>query len=186
MTDPIKADFRNFVWMAWQALGLPEPAPIQYDVATYISEGPERRMIQAMRGFGKSYLTATYAAWRLYCDPDTTMLCLSATGNRSREFIRLTRQLVASLDVCAHMQPREGNRDGADRFDVGNRTNIVQANLSAQQGLTEQLEAVQQSESGVNLDEEAANLIRYQQFYQANAKVIQTGSTIMDAILGLR
>ena len=70
--------------------------------------------------------------------------------------------------------------------DVGNRTNIVQANLSAQQGLTEQLEAVQQSESGVNLDEEAANLIRYQQFYQANAKVIQTGSTIMDAILGLR
>ena len=55
-----------------------------------------------------------------------------------------------------------------------------------QQGLTEQLEAVQQSESGVNLDEEAANLIRYQQFYQANAKVIQTGSTIMDAILGLR
>ena len=45
---------------------------------------------------------------------------------------------------------------------------------------------MQQSESGVNLDEEAANLIRYQQFYQANAKVIQTGSTIMDAILGLR
>ncbi len=70
--------------------------------------------------------------------------------------------------------------------EVGNRTNIVQVNLDAQQGLSEQLRAVQQSESGVNLDEEAANLIRYQQFYQANAKVIQTGSTIMDAILGLR
>ena len=41
-------------------------------------------------------------------------------------------------------------------------------------------------EDEVDLDEEAANLIRYQQFYQANAKVIQTGSTIMDAILGLR
>lgn len=70
--------------------------------------------------------------------------------------------------------------------DVGNRTNIVQVNLDAQQGLSEQLRAVQQSESGVNLDEEAANLIRYQQFYQANAKVIQVGSTVMDAILGLR
>ena len=57
--------------------------------------------------------------------------------------------------------------------DVGNRTNIVQVNLDAQQGLTDQLKAVQQSESGVNLDEEAANLIRYQQFYQANAKVIR-------------
>ncbi len=70
--------------------------------------------------------------------------------------------------------------------DVGNRTNVVQANLSAQSVLTEQLSAVQQSESGVNLDEEAANLIRFQQFYQANAKVIQTGSTLLDTILGIR
>lgn len=70
--------------------------------------------------------------------------------------------------------------------DVGNRTNIVKVNLAAQQGLGEQLEAVQQSESGVNLDEEAANLLRFQQYYQANAKVIQTGSSILDAILGLR
>ncbi len=75
---------------------------------------------------------------------------------------------------------------GAMVSDVGNRTNIVQVNLEAQQGLTEQLEAVQQSESGVNLDEEAANLIRYQQFYQANARVIDTGTSILDTILGLR
>lgn len=75
---------------------------------------------------------------------------------------------------------------GAMVSDVGNRTNIVQANLDAQQGLTDQLKAVQQSESGVNLNEEAANLIRYQQFYQANAKVIETGRTVIDTILGLR
>ncbi|HBP80567.1 MAG TPA: flagellar hook-associated protein FlgK, partial [Halomonas sp.] len=70
--------------------------------------------------------------------------------------------------------------------DVGNRTNIIQVNLDARQGLTDQLRAVQQSESGVNLDEEAANLIRFQQFYQANARVIDTASTIFDTILGLR
>ncbi|GGW21622.1 flagellar hook-associated protein FlgK [Vreelandella hamiltonii] len=70
--------------------------------------------------------------------------------------------------------------------DVGNRTNITQVNLDARQGLTDQLRAVQQSESGVNLDEEAANLIRFQQFYQANARVIDTASTIMDTILNLR
>ncbi|SEL74397.1 flagellar hook-associated protein FlgK [Halomonas daqiaonensis] len=75
---------------------------------------------------------------------------------------------------------------GAMVSDVGNRTNIVQVNLDAQQGLTEQLKAVQQSESGVNLDEEAANLIRYQQYYQANAKVIETGRNVIDTILGLR
>ena len=70
--------------------------------------------------------------------------------------------------------------------DVGNRANIVQVNLEARQGLTDQLRAVQQSESGVNLDEEAANLLRYQQFYAANARVIDTASTVFDTILGLR
>lgn len=70
--------------------------------------------------------------------------------------------------------------------DVGNRTNIVDVNLDARQGLTDQLKAVQQSESGVNLDEEAANLIQYQQYYQANAQVIDTASTLFDTILGLR
>jgi flagellar hook-associated protein 1 len=70
--------------------------------------------------------------------------------------------------------------------DVGSRTNIVQDNLAAQQGLTEQLSAVQQSESGVNLDEEAANLIRYQQYYQANARVIEAGVAVIDTLLGLR
>lgn len=69
---------------------------------------------------------------------------------------------------------------------LGNQMNIVQANRSAQQGLTEQLQGLQQSESGVNLDEEAANLIRYQQYYQANAKVIETGTTLLDTILSLK
>ena len=40
--------------------------------------------------------------------------------------------------------------------------------------------------SGVSLDEEAADLIRYQQAYQASAKVIQTANVLFDAILGIR
>lgn len=67
--------------------------------------------------------------------------------------------------------------------DVGSRTNIVQVNLQANQSLSDQLTAVQQSQSGVNLDEESVNLVRFQQYYQANAKVIQTGASILDAIL---
>jgi flagellar hook-associated protein 1 FlgK len=37
--------------------------------------------------------------------------------------------------------------------------------------------------SGVNLDEELADLLRYQQAYQANAQVIQAASRIFDALL---
>jgi len=39
--------------------------------------------------------------------------------------------------------------------------------------------------AGVNLDEEAANLIRFQQSYQASARMIQTANQLFDAILRL-
>jgi flagellar hook-associated protein FlgK len=40
--------------------------------------------------------------------------------------------------------------------------------------------------SGVSLDEEAANLIRFQQAYQASAKVMQVASQLFDAVLAIR
>lgn len=70
--------------------------------------------------------------------------------------------------------------------DIGNRSQMVKVNLSAQESLTQQLRGVQQSESGVNLDEEAANLLRFQQYYQASARIIETATTVMDTILGIR
>ncbi len=135
LTDP-SVGFRNFAYLAWKSLGLPTPAPIQLDVADYLANGPDRRIIEAMRGFGKSYLTATYAAWRLYCEPDATVLCISAAQYRSREFIRLTRQLLSSMEVCNWMIPGDHDRDGADRFDVGCRTVVSKDPSLAAYGIT--------------------------------------------------
>jgi hypothetical protein len=118
----LKSDFRNFAFRAWQVLGLPEPAVVQYDICEFLQSGPKRRMIQAMRGAGKSYLTATYTAWRLYRNPDTTILCVSAVQTRAREFILLVRRLLDSMEELEHLRPGEWDRDGADRFDVGCRT----------------------------------------------------------------
>ena len=118
----LKSDFRNFAFRAWQVLGLPEPAGVQYDICDFLQNGPKRRMIQAMRGAGKSYLTAAYTAWRLYRDPDTTILCVSAVQTRAREFILLVRRLLDSMEELEHLRPGEWDRDGADRFDVGCRT----------------------------------------------------------------
>lgn len=121
-TQALKDDFRNFAFRAWQVLGLPEPARVQYDIGDFLQSGPSRRMVQAMRGAGKSYLTAAYTAWRLYRDPDTTILCVSAVQTRAREFILLVRRLIDSMDELEHLRPKEWDRDGADRFDVGCRT----------------------------------------------------------------
>jgi flagellar hook-associated protein 1 FlgK len=61
--------------------------------------------------------------------------------------------------------------------------NSVSNNATAYQALTNQATQAQQSFSGVNLDEEAANLIQYQQAYQAAAKAMQVSSSLFNDIL---
>ena len=68
---------------------------------------------------------------------------------------------------------------------VGNKARQVQISGAAQASLTLQVRTAQQSVSGVNQDEETANLLMFQQMYQANAKVIQTASTLFDTVLGI-
>jgi flagellar hook-associated protein 1 FlgK len=68
---------------------------------------------------------------------------------------------------------------------VGNTTNAVNASNTTQTALVTQITSSQQSVSGVNVNEEAANLLQYQQLYQANSKVIQTANTLFQTILGI-
>jgi flagellar hook-associated protein 1 FlgK len=69
--------------------------------------------------------------------------------------------------------------------DVGNRTREVELQSDAQTALVEQARSAQQGLSGVNLDEEAANLVRFQQAYQASGKVLQIASQLFDVVLAL-
>jgi flagellar hook-associated protein 1 FlgK len=70
--------------------------------------------------------------------------------------------------------------------DVGNMTRDVTLGKNAQTNMVTQLVQTQQSVSGVNLDEEAANLMRYQRAYQAAGKAIQVANTMFDTLLTLR
>ena len=66
---------------------------------------------------------------------------------------------------------------------IGTVGSQAQTNLTTQTALYNQAVSSQQSVSGVNLDEEAANLVRYQQAYQASAQVISTSQTIFSSLL---
>jgi flagellar hook-associated protein 1 FlgK len=68
--------------------------------------------------------------------------------------------------------------------DVGSRTSYAELNLSAQESLLTRAEEAMGEVSGVNLDEEAAKLIQYQQAYQASAQVISVASSLFDTLLG--
>jgi flagellar hook-associated protein FlgK len=67
--------------------------------------------------------------------------------------------------------------------------NVARQAKIAQEALTvvnAQAMEARESLAGVSLDEEAANLIRFQQAYQANAKVMQTANTLFDALINIR
>ncbi|WP_370559845.1 flagellar hook-associated protein FlgK [Edwardsiella tarda] len=69
---------------------------------------------------------------------------------------------------------------------VGNQTNSSKVDNKAQENVVKQLTKAQQSVSGVNLDEEYGNLVRFQQYYMANSQVIQTATTMFNALLSIR
>jgi len=69
---------------------------------------------------------------------------------------------------------------------VGSTTASLKSSSETKDNVVTQLTKQQQSISGVNLDEEYGNLQRYQQYYLANAQVLQTASTLFDALINIR
>lgn len=68
---------------------------------------------------------------------------------------------------------------------IGSTANTIKASTDSQATALNQIKQVQQSFSGVNLDEEAASLIKFQQAYQASSKVIQMAQQIFNSLLQL-
>lgn len=68
--------------------------------------------------------------------------------------------------------------------EIGTLTHAAEISSVAQEALLNQAVEQRESLSGVNLDEEAANLIKFQQAYQAAAQMISVTSTLFDSLLG--
>jgi len=121
---PYILDFRHFLAYIWHCLNLPKPTPIQYDIAKFLQHGPERSIIEAFRGVGKSWITSAYVCWLLLVDPNTKILVVSASKDRADAFSTFTKRLIREVDILQHLQPdtRKGHRDSNVAFDVGPAT----------------------------------------------------------------
>lgn len=100
--------------------------------------------------------------------------------------------LLAALQNGANVKLMGGttNRTYAQAFAlmvsaVGTKTNEMSITSKADATALEHATSAMQSESGVNLDEEAANLLRYQQAYQAAGKMMQIASQLFEVLLQL-
>lgn len=117
--DPFGGDFRKFLFYIWKHIGLPDPTPLQYDLARYLATGPDKQCIEAFRGVGKSFIASAYALDELRLDPQKKILVVSASKNRADAFSTFTMRLIQEVDVLAHLRPREEQRNSRIEFDVG-------------------------------------------------------------------
>lgn len=146
--DPIKDDFRNFLYLVWQHLGLPDPTPAQYEIAEFLQSGltqdrakgeGRRDILMGFRGVGKSYITAAFALWLLYRDPiNEKILIVSASSVKAREFVSQAKTIMLTMPMLQHLRPRPDQRDMADRFDVAGAS-ISQSPSVKAAGITGQI-----------------------------------------------
>ena len=111
-------DLRNFVYLVWKHLGLPNPTPIQYSICEYLQEDNRRIIIEGYRGVGKSFLTAAYTLHQLLLDPQQNVLVVSASKSRADDFSTFCLRLINEMEILAHLRPSEDQRQSKIAFDV--------------------------------------------------------------------
>jgi hypothetical protein len=115
---PIQQDFRKFVYHIWKELNLPDPTPVQYDIAHYLQHAERRSVIEAFRGVGKSWLTSAFVCWSLLNNPQLKILVVSASKERADAFSSFVKRLINDVEILNHLAATESQRDSMVAFDV--------------------------------------------------------------------
>lgn len=97
---------------------------------------------------------------------------------QNKNLVRKSTNVGTSNDKMTFNEAYSGLVTG-----IGNQTNQAKTLLKANETKLNQSTSIFESVSGVSLEEEAANLIRYQQSYAASAQVVSTAKTIFDTLL---
>jgi hypothetical protein len=119
LPEPFRSDFRFFLVVVWRHLTLPDPTPVQLDIADFMQQGPKRRIIEAFRGVGKSWMAAAYVLWLLRNDPQVKIMVVSASKMRADDFAQFCLRLIREMPLLQCLEPdREEQRSAANRFDV--------------------------------------------------------------------
>jgi hypothetical protein len=112
-------DFRVFLIHVWAYLNLPKPTKVQLDIAYWLQHGPQRAILQAFRGVGKSWITVAFVLWQLLLDPQKNIMVVSANEKAATDFTIFCKQLINGMPLLQHLRSLPGQRDAADAFDVG-------------------------------------------------------------------
>lgn len=117
--ERIKGDFKQFLFIVWKHLNLPNPTPVQFQIADYLQEPDiKRKIIEGFRGIGKSWITSSFVCWLLLRDPQAKVLVVSASKQRADDFSVFTQRLICELPLLQHLIPTSDQRQSKVAFDV--------------------------------------------------------------------
>jgi hypothetical protein len=117
--NPIVESFRAFLYVVWKHLNLPDPTPVQYDIADYLQYGGKRILVEGFRGVGKSWITSAFVCWSGLRDPQVKILVISASKQRADDFSTFTQRLIKEIPILQHLSPKQDQRDSKIAFDFG-------------------------------------------------------------------
>ena len=137
--EEVLNDFRLFVIYTWEYLGLPKPTRMQLYIADYLQEQHSRMVLQALRGIGKTWITAAYVCWRLLRNPNEKVLIISQSGTHAENIAVFIKRLIRGMEILQHLQARGDQRDTTVSFDVNGASDTVQPSVKAL-GITSQLQ----------------------------------------------
>ena len=122
MAKLIQAKYPNFVDFCYDGLEFLgfKPTRMQLHIAKALNTSPDRFMIMAARGEGKTMITALYAVWTLIQDPTKIILIVSGFGEKAEEIAKLIYQVIMQWDILIYLRPDTSRKDlnSASKFDV--------------------------------------------------------------------
>ena len=106
----LKDDFKLFLRLCWKSLQLPPPTRAQLAMARYLQHGGKRVQLQCFRGLGKSWVTAAFVLWTLFCDKDKKIMVVSASKQRADDFSIFCQRCILEFEWLAHMRPSDDDQ----------------------------------------------------------------------------
>ena len=106
----LKTDFSLFLRLLWKGLQLPPPTRAQLAMASYLQHGGKRIQLQMFRGCGKSWVTAAFVLWNLFCDRDKKIMVVSASKQRADDFSIFCQRVILDLPWLNHLAPTDDDQ----------------------------------------------------------------------------
>jgi len=106
----LKEDFSIFLKLVWKSLDLPTPTRAQLAMARYLQYGGKRIQLQCFRGLGKSWVTAAFVLWNLFCDRDKKIMVVSASKQRADDFSIFCQKVIIDVAWLNHLAPQDDDQ----------------------------------------------------------------------------